>query len=66
MYERLKQGQKVNYKYGDVEGTGKVVGLSSQEVMFFGATYIIEPDVPIENYEYSHFILCECYLKKIE
>ncbi len=68
MTQRLKQGQKISYKIGDLIGTGKIVGMALNEQAIIGGTYIVEPDSPINNntYEYSHFVSPEAYLTKID
>lgn len=66
--ERLKQGQRVNFKLTGLEGTGTIVGMSMTEQPVIGGTYIIEPDFPINNeeYDYSHFTLPQVYITLIE
>jgi hypothetical protein len=67
MNTELKQGQKVSFKIADLEGTGKIVGKALNDQPIIGATYIIEPDQPINNevYGYSHFIAQQIYLTLI-
>ncbi len=61
----MKQGQRVEFKIGDLKGEGKIVGKALTEQPIIGGTYIIEPDEPISNesYDYTHFALQEIYLK---
>jgi hypothetical protein len=61
----LKQDQKVYYDYGDVKGTGKIVGVATNGIPLIGKTYIIEPDIPFSNetYPYTHFVCPELYIK---
>jgi hypothetical protein len=59
--KEMKQGQRVEFKIGELKGKGKVVGKSMNYLPIIGATYIIEPDEPISNevYDYSHFVANE-------
>lgn len=62
---KMKQGQKIKFDTGTIKGTGKIVGKAMNELPIIGATWIIEPDKPIETYEYSHFVLNETQFEKI-
>ena len=63
----MKQGQRVEFKIGDLIGKGKIVGKALTEQPIIGGTYIIEPDEPISNevYDYTHFATQEIYLTLI-
>ena len=54
----LKQGQRVEFNLGTLNGTGTVVGKAMSDQPIIGGTYIIEPDEPIRNevYDYTHFV----------
>jgi len=57
----LKQGQRIEFHIGELNGTGKIVGMSIVEQPIIGGTYIIEPDVSIKKtipiLYYRRFIL---------
>ena len=57
----LKQGQRIRYVISDLTGYGKIVGIASNSLPIIGISYIIEPDVPINNevYQYTHFVAFE-------
>jgi len=57
----LKQGQKIRFNIGTINGTGKIVGKAMNDMAIIGGTYIIEPDDSIrsDEYDYTHFILTE-------
>ena len=62
--KEIKQGQRVEFKIGELKGKGKVVGKSMNYLPIIGTTYIIEPDEPLSNesYDYSHFVANETQL----
>ena len=65
--ENLKQGTRVAYNISGLAGNGTIVGQASNGVVFIGKSYIIQPDIPINNkvYDYSHFVCYELYFKVI-
>lgn len=65
--ENLKQGTRVEYDVQTLKGKGTIVGMSVNELPIIGATYIIEPDEPIQNevYDYTHFAVPMVCLKVI-
>ena len=68
MEKELKQGQRVEFRIGDLIGTGKVVGKSLTNLPIIGASYIIEPETSIRNevYDYTHFVAPEINLELID
>lgn len=68
MNKELKQGQRVEFRIGDLTGTGKIVGKALTDQPIIGGTYIIEPDISIRNevYDYSHFVAQEIQLVLID
>ncbi len=63
----LEQDERISYKMGKFEGTGKVVGVATNGDQILGQSYIIEPDVVVtsEKYKFTHFCMYECYMKRI-
>lgn len=58
----LPQGTYVHFKIDPIEGNGKIVGIANTGLPILGKTYIIEPDIPLTDHPYSHFICPEIYL----
>jgi len=65
--ETYKQGDRIHFDNGSVNGFGTVCGQSSNPVVLLGATYIIKPDVPFDTtvYDFTHFAIQQLYMKKI-
>lgn len=63
----LKQGTRIEFEIADLKGEGTIVGLATTGHPIIGKTYIIEPDVPINNevYDYTHFVAWESQFKEI-
>ena len=68
MNKELKQGQRVEFRIGDLTGKGKIVGKALTDQPIIGGTYIIEPDNSIRNevYDYTHFVAQEIQLVLID
>ena len=68
MNKELKQGQRVEFRIGDLTGKGKIVGKALNDQPIIGGTYIIEPDSSIRNevYDYTHFVAQEIQLVLID
>ena len=66
--EELKQGTRIKYQVQTQSGTGKIVGVATNEIPLSGRIYIVEPDKPIisEIYHYSHIPVCENQLEVID
>jgi len=55
-----KQGTKIIYKVGDLEGHGIIVGVAFNGQFAIGITYIIQDNnIMNEKYPYTHFVLNE-------
>jgi len=68
MKEDLKYRQKVEFNIeGSINGTGRIVGKSLNDLPIIGGTYIIEPDESIrcETYDFTHFTANETQFKLI-
>jgi hypothetical protein len=68
MNKELKQGQRVEFRIGDLTGKGTIIGKALSDQPIIGGTYIIEPDNSIRNevYDYTHFVAQEIHLVLID
>jgi hypothetical protein len=63
--EEYEQGTRVEFEVQEIKGTGTINGVTNTGVAILGRCYIIELDVPIETYEYTHIGVWEVDLQRI-
>lgn len=59
-----KQGDFVEFDYQYIKGTGKVCGISNTGKVMLGKGYIIELIDTQPDYEFSHIVVYEIFMKK--
>ena len=66
--EELKQGTRVKYHEQLLIGTGKIVGVVTNDMPLTGRLYIVEPDEKVisEIYHYSNIAVFESNLEVID